>query len=407
MTENCERHPKSFWAWTSIPLAAGVAAWVAVNVYKYGLPFSPFALDFDVYVNAGRTVLAGGDLYSTEAGALPFIYPPIAALLVTPTALGPQLLWQVVWLILQIAAIIAVVHRCGLTGWRMAAVSTLALVTCMPVLTSTLLGQVGIFLTAAVILDLLPGPTILPRRFLPAGWLTGLAAAIKLTPALFIPFLFITRRRREALIAVTSASVATAVGFAFFPAQSWAYWRQTLNPEGFGFNLGSVYLANQSIIGIFKRTAPYNEAEATAGIAMAALFALLSLLVARKAALAGFDLLSLSLVGVGTLMASPISWTHHYIWIVPLAVQLLRRELPRSIQIRGTLFALWYWVTPYNLLPKGGLVELDYTWQQNAFGAFGLVLGAALLISVAATNLPPRPSSITDQPGEISPSKSS
>ena len=45
-------------------------------------------VDLDVYVEAGRVPVAGGDFYRLP-GPLQFLYPPFAALLAVPLALLP------------------------------------------------------------------------------------------------------------------------------------------------------------------------------------------------------------------------------------------------------------------------------------------------------------------------------
>ena len=73
----------------------------------------------------------------------------------------------------------AVLHRCGLTGWRAEPVATAMVFFVQPVAQTLAFGQLGIFLVALVALDLAPGPRVLRRRrLLPEGVLTGVAAVL-------------------------------------------------------------------------------------------------------------------------------------------------------------------------------------------------------------------------------------
>jgi hypothetical protein len=61
----------------------------------HGVGFGPYLIDLDVYRIGGRVWLGGGNLYgvlpATAAGIrLPFSYPPIAAVLLSPLSLVPM-----------------------------------------------------------------------------------------------------------------------------------------------------------------------------------------------------------------------------------------------------------------------------------------------------------------------------
>jgi uncharacterized membrane protein len=71
-----------------------------------------------------------------------------------------------------------------------------------PLVGTLLFGQINVLLLALVVGDL-----ALPDRFRGKGIGIGLAAAIKLTPLIFIPYLLLTRRVRAAVVsALTTAA---------------------------------------------------------------------------------------------------------------------------------------------------------------------------------------------------------
>jgi alpha-1,2-mannosyltransferase len=105
--------------------------------------------------------------------------------------------------------------------------------------------------------------------------------------------------------------------------------------------------------------------------------------------------LAVTLVGVAGLLASPVSWLHHFVWVVPLALCLLwptpgypnRRRLPSGMLIMGWLFVGWVVAqlpmvsAPLRRLPNGNDLEWQWTWDQHATASVTAVLGLALLIA--------------------------
>ena len=86
------------------------------------MPWQPSTIDLQVYVYAVKDMLAGKDIFATTTPFwnLYFIYPPIAAMLMTPLAFGPYVLWQVVWTAGLVWAQQSVLKRCGAPrGWKL------------------------------------------------------------------------------------------------------------------------------------------------------------------------------------------------------------------------------------------------------------------------------------------------
>ena len=177
-------------------------------------PWQPSTIDLQVYVYAVKDMLAGKDILATTTPGwnLYFIYPPIAAILMTPLAFGPYWFWQVVWTGGLVWAQQSVLKRCGAPrGWKLGLIGIAVVLAVEPIRTTLGYGQVNTILMALVIADLLPDPSAARRR-IPQGVLTGLAAAIKLTPALFVIFMFLIGKRRPAITAIISFAVFTGIG---------------------------------------------------------------------------------------------------------------------------------------------------------------------------------------------------
>jgi Glycosyltransferase family 87 len=189
------KRPASRWARVAL-VAVNLAAVTAflLSYSRHGVGFGPYRIDLAAYRTGGRTWLRGEDLYGQvpviRGLPMPFTYPPIAAVVLAPLALLPLAAAGTV-LTTGSIALTALVLRLFLrrlagptagslwtAGWLLPAALLLE-----PVRSTLAYGQVNVLLMALVALDCL---TAEPRW--PRGALTGLAAAVKLTPALFVPW---------------------------------------------------------------------------------------------------------------------------------------------------------------------------------------------------------------------------
>lgn len=371
-----------------LPIVAGLVSWLIPQA------LSPDGLagamaDFGIYVDGARAALHGGELYRDGPNA--FVYPPIAAIGFMLFLLGPTAGWKILWAIAGWAGIIAVVHRCGLRGRPASLVAAAAIATAVPVTLSTALGQVEILLTCLILLDIMPGAP--GRRRLPAGWIVGLMTAIKLTPGLFIVYLLLARRRREALVAIVTAVVLTAIGWAVLPGYSVFYWHRLATTHSVGFESDPIYLDNQSFTGAAMRAFGLATGPAI-GTVVSVIVLVLGIAAALVLRRRGEEALGIVLVGLTSALVSPVSWTHHFVWIVPLAVLLVQRVRREAHPAQsgwvlgiGAVLVLWVWIAPYQILPAGGMQELDYSPGQVLLSAATPLLGAALLVAVLVTEL--------------------
>lgn len=364
----------------ALPIFAGLLAWLVPLLYSGGWPDGGMA-DFDIYVEGARTALQGGELY--EGGPNTFVYPPIAAVLFLPFTVGPVLLWKVLWAVAGWLGIMAVVHRMGLRSWPASIVAATAIATSTPVTLGTDLGQIQLLLTCLVVLDLVPGPHLFGRRLvpLPQGWLLGLMTAIKLTPGLFIVHLLLNRRWKQALTASVSAAAFTLVGLVVYPQYSIFYWKRLLTTGSIGFSSDPVYIDNQSFEGATLRLFKLDDVGDLVGTVLSVLTILIGLAAAYVLLHRGLEAPAVAMVGIATALASPVSWTHHYVWIVPLAVALVTHRPTRPLGFTGALFVVWVWLAPYRVLPGGGMVEMDYSPAEAALSAVTPVLGLLVLLA--------------------------
>jgi alpha-1,2-mannosyltransferase len=313
-------------------------------------------------------------------GANPFSYPPFAAAVfavmsfLSPlalewgiTVLSVGALTYAVWLTLDGLGMPRGRARTGV----MLAASAAALWT-QPVQSNLSLGQINLLLMAAIIWDLRPsraglngirvgsdGP-IVGSAFSTVGspWWTGLAtgvaAGVKLTPLIFIPYLLITRRFRQAAVAAAAFAVTVGIGFAVVPEASARYWQSGLLDRATGapsatarFFFGSTW--NQSLRGYLSRLLHDSQIAVAPWLIAAALTLVIGLVCATWLHRDGYPMLGLLTCAVTGLLISPVSWVHQWVWIGPWLAALGGLAL----LARGASRRIWLAVTGLLILAFG------------------------------------------------------
>ncbi|MEV0897599.1 glycosyltransferase 87 family protein [Actinoplanes sp. NPDC049802] len=291
--------------------------------------------DLHIYYGAVRTVQDGQPLYGyvAENGG-PFTYPPFAALLLQPLTLVPEPVARLIWLVLVVAAIAAIAVTAGRALTTSAdrrpllvAVAACALLLSAPAQSNLRFGQVSVFI---VLLALIDATGLTPARY--RGVLVGVAAAIKLTPLLFVVFFLVARRPRDAARAIGAFASCALIGALLLPSDSWAYWTGTMLQTSRIGNLAS--LGNQSLHGMLMRAGMAPQTLPLLWAALVALVCAVALWHARRIALAGEPGRAAVLVGCATVAASPVSWTHHQLWPV-LAAMLMIAAHGRLRRVAG------------------------------------------------------------------------
>ncbi len=363
-----------------------VALLILPFIIQYGklIPWQPSTIDLQVYVYAVKDMLAGKDIFATTTPFwnLYFIYPPIAAILMTPLAFGPYALWQVVWTGGLVWAQQSVLKRCGAPrGWKLGLIGIAVLLAVEPIRTTLGYGQVNTILMALVIADLLPDAPG-ERRRIPQGTLIGLAAAIKLTPALFVIFAFLIGKTRMAITAMISFAVFTGIGAILL-------FRETLVFFG-GLSGGDtrtaspLYTGNQSLLGVFFRLGDSSRVTGLVGLAVTAVLAVLGCLVAAHWWRHEEKVFAVAIVGLTTCLASPLSWTHHYVWVLPMAMAVLSPGVPRWARYLGGFWVVWVCLClPLAVLPYGGGRERQFDFLQQLVANLGPIIGVILVVGLA------------------------
>lgn len=313
-------------------LGVAVVCALALGAALYMINLSvlnPWHGGFDAKVYRGAVIwwLHHKPLYTFHRNATPygFTYPPFAALTMLPMALFSQstMLWingvlSVVvlavltwWLVSPIAA------RHGWSRWFAVGVAVPLVYLIEPVRETIAYGQVNLYLVALVLLDV----ALLARGSRFAGVGIGLATAIKLTPGLFILYLMITGRWRAAATALGTFVCATLLAAAVAPGTSQQFWTATLFETK---RVGKVESAdNQSVLSLIARAFGTGTLTTVLWVVAAGLVLVVGMLRARSAWRHGDELVGVTLTGLVACLVSPISWTHHLIWVVPAILVLV------------------------------------------------------------------------------------
>ena len=390
----------------TVNLAAVTACLLSYS--RHGVGFGLYRIDLAAYRVGGQSWLRGDDLYGRvpviRGLELPFTYPPIAAVLLSPLALmGMAAAGTVLTLgsIALAAAVLRVFLRrlagpaggsAWAAGWLLPAALLLE-----PVRSTLGYGQVNIVLMALVALDCL---VTAPRW--PRGALTGLAAAVKLTPAAFVLFFLLRRDYRAAATAGVSFAVATAAGFALAGRDSMRYWSVTVFQTG---RIGNpAHAANQCLQAVLARAglSPHTAGGTAAWLALSALVAVLTCRGMRRALAAAQDCLALSLNAFASLLISPMSWSHHWVWCAPALLTLadLGRRYHRRLAVAAAACGLVIFAAaPQWWLGTFGGQEVSWAAWQQVIGSSYVIFAVIVLLLAARGQLtsrapPPRTESI-------------
>lgn len=393
-------------AWTGLAAACYPALWGKDGA---GL----FKLDAWIYYHAVAQWHVGGSLYGWYANPAqhlwPFTYPPFAALALTPLTWGSDRAAQVLLVaatpLCAAATLWALVRRLGAARDTAAGaapwLALAAVVALEPVPKTMEYGQVNAVLMALVALDLLA----VPGRSRLRGALSGLAAALKLTPAIAVLVLLARREWRAAATMTGTALAVTAACWALWPAESTEFFTRAMwDPGRAGF---ADYSGNQNLKGAVAHWLP--EAAWTPVWAVCALGAVVGawLLLRRldraRTGIGDDDGLVLCLqvcvTMVAGLLVSPISWSHHWVWCAPAIIALAaagwRWRAPGLLTTAGAgaavfALAMQWWFPEQNHVEQdwpvwAAVVGSSYTWWALAAGA---VLARSLPAARAAPERP-------------------
>lgn len=319
-------------------------------------------VDLQTYRSAVNSLKHGQTaIYTRSFGAWPgpFIYPPFAAILLKPLTLISLRSAKLAVTLMSFAAL-GVSAWCswgqlGLRAGRDRAAATAAVAAASlwiePVSKTFYYGQVSLLLLALCLADL-SKPT---RRG--SGLLIGLAAGIKLTPLLFAVYLLATRRYRAAANAFGCFLATVLVGWLLLPRAAPRYWFHAIMVgRHINRHVSVAYGMNQSIHGMLLRLFGFGHLAGALWLLLSGAIALIGLAAAVQAHRLGQEFVAILLCAGVTLFVSPISWTHHWVWILPAAMTLgatAWRRRSRLLAVATAGYLLPVVLLPLRVTPNG------------------------------------------------------
>lgn len=347
------------WAW--LALGASCTAYVLVSLAHHEA-FHPWGslnfFDLKVYRGAARLALEGRPVYGGPVWHwAPFTYPPFAAISLAPLALLPLALDEALVTALGVVALFAILslalrlssgNEATAESDRRARSILVPLVVgaalwLEPITATLAYGQINLLIALLVVGDL-SRPDGAPGK----GALIGLAAGLKLTPLIFVPYLLFSRRPRAACAAIGAFAATVAAGYVILPSDSQRFWGGGLflDPRRVG---GCCVPANQSLRGLILRLDPSFGSGRI--VAVALVVALAGLALAVLASRRGDEATAFSLCALTGLLVSPVSWTHHWALAVP-ALLLLGVRVVRLRSRPGLVAVVAILLLGYSYLPK-------------------------------------------------------
>jgi alpha-1,2-mannosyltransferase len=337
--------------------AVSLASYLAIRALAH-----PTMIDMVVYRQEGQAVLHGRDLYGAgvqigTAGGnkLPATYPPFAALLFATISWLPVGALKVLVTAANVALLAVVVHLAAkLVGgwadrppfaerWALVAAIAGAALWFEPVWTTLRYGQINLALCALILFDL----TRPPNSRWPRGLGIGLATGIKLTPGIFIVWFLLSGKRRETITAALAALGTIAIGFMLLPHASVKFWLHKVFETD---AVGKTYITdNQSLSGTIARITHIDDPKALWAVA-ALLVAAAGLWVAARNARRGDLALGALTCAVTGLLVSPISWSHHWVWAVPVAMLLGVRAPRAAVAWCAVFVSFLIWAVPHKVI---------------------------------------------------------
>jgi alpha-1,2-mannosyltransferase len=354
-------------AWVLALAAIGYLVWAANN---------RMMIDLGIYRMGGQAILHGENLYALHGSdRLAFTYPPLAAILAVPLALAPFAAGKLCWTVMVYVPLLVAV----LAGFRplLARLSGSARVA-LPLLLAGCaylqpawqeigFGQIDLFLVGLCLLDCLA-----TRPKWPRGLLIGLATAIKLEPGVFIIYLLITRRRREAGVAALSFGAFSALAWLVNPRDSITYWTSAVfSPGRLG---GNASTANQALRGMVLRL-HLAAGSQPLWLALALVTGVAGFLAARACWQHGQELAGIAITGLLSALLSPVAWIHHLCWVI-VAIGVIAGDGRRRRRIVAAVLAgLFYLtVTPVWAARAPHLQPFIRGVLQDSFGLAALAL---------------------------------
>ena len=358
--------------WISL-LAACIWSLSGFYTYHFG---ATWHLDLRVYRSAVHSLYHHGSPFSAyfTANHLPFTYTPFALLALSPVGFGSLGLVETLWWLISagsmIAALFLIVRSAtGLASGRAWAVAGLvgglASLALEPVRSNFNYGQINLILMLMIVADV---TWIRPPW---RGVLVGLAAAIKLTPLIFIIYFLVAKDRGSVIRSIGTFVGVGALSWWILPSGSNRFWLHQVTDAGRTGVLGVV--SNQSWNGMVHR-APFDGGHlgTTVWLLLSVVTVGIGVLLTRRLVCQDRTAEAVMVLALTELLVSPVSWSHHWSWLVVAPI------------VATTLWGIHRSVAIALLVLTGLAIAAPYLWVRvvplSYLGSNALVIGAAVVL---------------------------
>jgi alpha-1,2-mannosyltransferase len=297
-------------------------------------------IDFHIYVDSVRhwVTKSAYDYHDPFLG-LGFTYPPAGAMLLWPLSHIREGVAEHLWLVgtvLSSATFLFLGMRmlpaAPARRWYRPALFA-ACVWSVPIVLTVRLGQINAYLALAVLADVV----VCLRGSRRAGFMTGVAAAVKLTPAVGLLYFVVAKDRRSLRNGIIAAAITTVTAALLAPSESRFYWTDAV------FDTGRIGPLDSSYSNSIRRIAEWlpitDRLQNVVWVLCCAVLIVVAIRRTRRALSLGNHLAAIVIVMCLGGAISPISWTHHLYFLV-LALPLLignGRSLVRDVVALASL----------------------------------------------------------------------
>src|SRR3954468_15989528 len=363
----------------------------ARHAWTYLVPNGANFVDLHVYVGGAGALDHRGTLYDyvyadqTPDFPLPFTYPPFAAVVFAPLHLVPFGLLAFAWQVGIIVALYGVVwfslRLLGRSDHRLTMLWIAVGVWTEPLRSTFDYGQVNVILLLPLLY------AVYSSRWWLSGLLVGLAAGVKLTPA--VSGLYFLGARRWAAAVFSALVFVGTVGVSALVVgdQTRYYFTELLGDADRVGPIGTSF--NQSWRGGISRILGHDAGYGPMVLIGIAITAVLAVLAWRAVGGASDRLGAIVIVQLFGLLLSPISWTHHWVWLIPLMIWLLHGPLRDRL---GARVLGWGWLAltligvPWLLsFAQPTIWQIDRPWYLAWAGLIYIVATLATLAWIAST----------------------
>ncbi|MDO4254398.1 MAG: glycosyltransferase 87 family protein [Kocuria sp.] len=302
---------------------------VLIRIVIEGSVYSP--VDFFVYKFTANNIFSGKEIIGVlieddliGSKGLPFVYTPGAAVLLSPLAwIGA---WPAYYMWTAASAWCFFYISLKAIRWSLFKPGKLVIFLVLAVTLATnvymhhiIFGQINVFLAALIIYDLTRSSARIP-----VGFYVGIAAAIKLTPAIFILYLFWVKEWSKAGWSLAGAVSLTILGAAFLPRETLQYFSYelfnlstTVSLDGFFTTSG-----NGSLSGVLSRHLGIEQGTWWSTVVSLVLIPVF-MTISTGWWKSGEKIIGVCLIGILACLVSPVSWTHHWVYLIPASIMLV------------------------------------------------------------------------------------